>query len=300
MNKVHRFFSPTRTRLPVLIMFFLSMMVVVSTAPLMAQSEPEGPSGAEISESLFKHVTDGESFEPLPFLPPVELPLGLTVHRLMLVLVVLLIGGIFAFTFWRPKIRPGRLALALEKLILFVRDDIVVPVMGETRGQRWLPFFFTLFMFILAANFLGLIPAFKTATGNFSVTTALSLMILVLMFVEGIRSSGFAGFFRHMYPEGSPPPIGIFVALLELLGTFIKTAVLSLRLFANMFAGHLAILSFIVLMFILDNPAMGAISIPFAIFTYALEVLVAFIQAYVFTLLGCIFISMLSSSHEHI
>jgi F-type H+-transporting ATPase subunit a len=168
--------------------------------------------------------------------------------------------------------------------------------MGERRGEKWLPFFSTLFLFIVTINLLGLIPAFKTATGNINVTTALSVIIFALIFIVGFRNLGVAGFFKNMYPEGTPLPIGGFILFLETVGIFIKSMVLSLRIFANMFAGHLAILSFLVLIFVLSTWAV-VIAVPFALFTYLLEILIALIQAFVFTLLSCIFINMASSSH---
>jgi F-type H+-transporting ATPase subunit a len=99
-----------------------------------------------------------------------------------------------------------------------------------------------------------------------------------------------------MYPEGVPWPIGFFILFLETIGIFIKSMVLSLRIFANMFAGHLAILSFLVLIFVLSVWSV-TIAVPFAVFVYLLELLVALIQAFVFTLLSCIFIHMSSCSH---
>ncbi len=122
-------------------------------------------------------------------------------------------------------------------------------------------------------------------------------MVLVLIFGVGIKRLGPGGFLKNLYPEGSPLAIGLFVAFLELVGLFTKSAVLSLRLFANMFAGHLAILSFLVLLIIV-HPVFAVVSLPFAVFTYLLEVLISLIQALVFTLLSCLFIHMASSSHE--
>ena len=166
--------------------------------------------------------------------------------------------------------------------------------MGEERGEKWLPFFFTMFLFIAVMNMLGLIPAFKTATGNINVTTGIAVIVLLLTFIAGFKSLGFVHFFKNLYPEGTPVVIGIFVMLLELLSMFTKSMVLSLRLFANMFAGHLAILSFLVLIFVI-TPFFGFISVPFSVFTYTLEVLVGLLQAFVFTLLSCIFITMAST-----
>jgi F-type H+-transporting ATPase subunit a len=268
----------------------LSLLLLMS-APAFAQD------GGDVAGTLFRHVLDGNTLELLPFLPPVHLARGFTVDLLMLILAAVLVLVLFLAAFRRPSAKPGGLVVLFETLVLFVRNDIVVPIMGRERGDRWLPFFTTLFLFLLATNLLGLIPAFKTATGNLTVTSALALMVMVLIFAVGIRTMGFGKFFRNLYPEGTPLPIGLFVALLEFVGLIIRSVVLSLRIFANMFAGHLAILSFLVLMFVL-NPLFGVISLPFSIFTYTLEVLVAVIQALVFTLLSCIFITLSSTAHE--
>jgi len=214
----------------------------------------------------------------------------------MLILSVALVILLFVPAFRRPRCRVSGVAVALESLVLFVRDDIVYPVMGEKRGDKWLPFMATQFIFILTVNFLGLIPAFKTATGNINVTSAMAVIVFALIFIVGFSKLGTVGFFKNMWPEDTPLPIGIFILVLETIGLFIKSMVLSLRLFANMFAGHLAILSFLALIFTL-SAWFAFVAVPFAVFTYLLEVLIALIQAFVFTLLSCIFIDMASTSH---
>lgn len=250
--------------------------------------------GLDVSEALFEHVLDGYTLELFPFLPEIHLPAGLSMHRLMLVLSVILVAGFYLAWIKKGVLKPKARTVFLESLVLFVRDDIVYPIMGEERGEKWLPFFFTMFLFIAVMNMLGLIPAFKTATGNINVTTGIAVIVLLLTFIAGFKSLGFVHFFKNLYPEGTPVVIGIFVMLLELLSMFTKSMVLSLRLFANMFAGHLAILSFLVLIFVI-TPFFGFISVPFSVFTYTLEVLVGLLQAFVFTLLSCIFITMAST-----
>jgi F-type H+-transporting ATPase subunit a len=272
------------------------VLLLLFAVPAFAAEGVEERSETDIAGTLFHHILDGSSLELFPFLRPIELSWGITVDQLMLTLAAVLIMALFLASFLRPAVKPRGLAVLLESLVLFVRNDIVFPVMGKERGDRWVPFFTTLFLFLAVINLLGLIPAFKTATGNFTVTSALALMVMLLIFGVGFHSIGFGRFFRNFYPEGTPFAIGIFVAILEFAGLFIKTIVLSLRIFANMFAGHLAILSFLVLMFVL-SPYFALISLPFAVFTYALEVLVALIQALVFTLLSCIFITLSSTSH---
>ncbi len=273
------------------IMFIAFLFFVLM--PVWAWADTEG---SDISEILFHHVLNSNALELFPFLPAIHLPFGITVHLLMLWLSAILILALFIPSFRKKRLKISGIATSLETVVLFVRDDIVYPIMGEKRGAKWLPFFATLFLFVLVINYIGLIPAFKSATGNINVTTSLALIIAVLTFVIGFKNLGVVNFFKNMYPEDSPLLIGIFVMLLEFLGLFIKMGVLSLRIFANMFAGHLAILSFLVLIFVL-SPVASVVSVPFAVFTYTLEILVALIQALVFTLLSCIFITMASSSH---
>ena len=255
-----------------------------------------GTEQINISEVLFKHILNGDALDLFPAVPEIPLPFGMTVHCFMLIFSTILIAGVYIIAFRKPSLRPRGVVCALESIVLFVRDDIVYPVMGERRGEKWLPFFTTLFLFLVTINFLGLIPAFKTATGNINVTSALAAIIFLLMFIVGFKKLGLLGFFKNMYPEGVPWPIGFFILFLETIGIFIKAMVLSLRIFANMFAGHLAILSFLVLIFVLSVWSV-TIAVPFAVFVYVLEILVALIQAFVFTLLSCIFIQMSSSSH---
>ncbi len=252
---------------------------------------------SDVSKTLFYHVLNGNELDLFPFLPALELPFGISVHQLMLFLAVILIAALFLFAIKKGVLKPRGLAVFLESLVLFVRDNIVFPVMGEKRGERWLTFFLTQFIFLFTVNLLGLIPAFKTATGNINVTGSMALMVFILTFITGIKELGLFRFFKNFYPKGVSLPIGIFVALLEFIGIFTKSIVLSLRLFANMFAGHLAILSFLVLIFVI-NPLFGFVALPFAVFTYVLEVLVALLQAFVFTLLSCIFITMASTPEE--
>ena len=267
---------------------FLLFMVMTSVSIFAGEADPD------VSETLFHHVLNGNELDIFPFLAAVNLPFGISVHQLMLFISVILISVFFLVWIKKGDLKPRKRTIILETLFLFVRDDVVYPVMGEERGERWLPFFATQFIFLLVVDLLGLIPAFKTATGNINVTSSMALMIFILTFIVGLKELGIWGFFKNLYPEGTALPIGIFVAILEFVSIITKSMVLSLRLFANMFAGHLAILSFLVLLFVI-NPFFGFIAVPFAVFTFLLEVLVAFLQAFVFTLLSCIFIMMAST-----
>ncbi len=265
------------------------VIVALTAKPLFAADE-----STDVSGTLFRHILNGSELEIFPFIPPVTLPFGISVHQFMLGLSVFLILSFVIFAIKKKTLKPRGAAVFVEILVLFVRDDVVYPVMGKEKGDRWLPFFLSQFIFLFTVNIIGLIPAFKTATGNINVTSAMALLVFLLTFLVGFKELGIPGFFKNMYPEGVSFPIGIFVVILEFIGIFTKSIVLSLRLFANMFAGHLAILSFLVLIFVI-SPFFGFVSVPFAVFTYLLEVLVAFLQAFVFTLLSCIFIMMAST-----
>ena len=265
------------------------VLLIISATPLFSADV-----GDDVAGTLFHHVLNGTEITVFPGIAPITLPFGISVHGFMIFLAVVLIAGLFLLTIKKGVRKPVGMAVFLESIVLFVRDDIVYPVMGEKKGEGWLVFFSTQFLFISTINLLGLIPSFKSATGNINVTIAMALMVFLLIFIIGIKNLGLLSFFKNLYPEGASLPIGIFVSLLELMGLFTKSIVLSLRLFANMFAGHLAILSFLVLIFVI-NPYFGFVAVPFAVFTYTLEVLVALLQAFVFTLLSCIFISMAST-----
>ncbi len=270
----------------------ISVVFLMASLPVFAAAEQ-----VDVSGTLFHHILNGNELDVFPGIPPVVLPFGMSVHGVMLLLAAVLIAGFSLLAVKKGILKPKSPAVIMETLVLFVRDDIVYPVMGAERGEKWLPFFFTQFIFLLTVNLLGLIPAFKTATGNINVTTSMALLVFLLIFFIGMKNLGIAGFFKNLFPEGTNIPIGIFVAFLEFIGIFTRSIVLSLRLFANMFAGHLAILSFLVLIFVI-NPLFGFVSMPFAIFTYVLEVLVGLIQAFVFTLLSCIYIMMASTSES--
>ena len=272
-------------------LLLLFIILFLSVLPVFAADAED-----DVSGTLFHHVLNGNEITLFPTAPVVILPFGMSMHLFMLFLSVILIAVLFLISVKKGVLKPKGMLVFLEIIVLFVRDDIVYPVMGEKRGEVWLTFFSTQFIFLSVVNLIGLIPAFKSAMGNINVTSAMALIVFILMFGIGIKNLGFFKFFKNFYPEGVSWPLGIFVGLLEFVGIFTKAIVLSLRLFANMFAGHLAILSFLVLIFVI-NPFFGFVAVPFAVFTYTLEVLVALLQAFVFTLLSCIFI-MMSSTPE--
>lgn len=196
---------------------------------------------------------------------------------------------------------PKRSHNAMEALVLFLRDQVVMPNVGHG-GERYAPFIITLFFFILIANLLGLLPYGATATGNVSVTAALAVMAFVTIEVAGMRAQG-AGYINTIVYWNRDLPLPIRVALMiimtpvELLGKLTKPFALAIRLFANMTAGHVLLLAIIGLIFVFGSWAFAAAPVVMAVALTFLEIFVAFLQAYIFALLTAVFIGLIMHAH---
>ncbi|MBD3276078.1 MAG: F0F1 ATP synthase subunit A [Candidatus Marinimicrobia bacterium] len=262
-------------------------------------------SGAEI----IHHITDTQVWHffkdveiHLPEFHLFGLDLSISKHVLMLwisgALVFLLFRGM-AKSMQREKSGIARGGFALfEMLILFVRDEIAIKSMGEDLGRKLTPFLLTTFFFILCANLLGLIPFMATATGNVSTTAALAVMVFVLVQVQGVIHNGGMGYIKSFIPSGVPGPLAAIIFPIEILSQFTRHFALCIRLFANMIAGHVVILSLITLIFVLGTILVSPLFVGLALFIYLLEILVAFIQAYIFTMLAAMFVGM-AAHPEH-
>ncbi|MCB2197446.1 MAG: F0F1 ATP synthase subunit A [Bacteroidetes bacterium] len=206
----------------------------------------------------------------------------------------------------REGMPPKGMQSLLEPLILFIRDDIAKNSIGEHSYEKYTPFLLTIFFFILFNNLLGLVPIFPggaNVTGNITVTMALALATFITTTFTGNKN-----YWKHIFnPPGVPWWLKLplpLIPFIELIGVIIKPFVLMIRLFANISAGHIIVLGFFSLIFIFGNmdPKLGyvvsPVSIAFTIFMSMLELLVAFIQAYVFTILSAIYFGMASES-EH-
>lgn len=186
---------------------------------------------------------------------------------------------------------PGGLRNALEVLLVFVRDEIARKNIAHG-ADRYVGYLATTFFFILACNLSGLVPGAFTATGVISVTAALAGIAFVMIQWGGIREFGVLGHLKNLLPHGLPWWIVPLMIPVEILGMFAKPFALAVRLFANMTAGHVVIYSLIFIIFIMKSAAWAGMSVPFALFIYVLEILVAFLQAFIFTLLTALFIGM--------
>lgn len=186
----------------------------------------------------------------------------------------------------------GRYLNFLEPFVIYVRDQMVYPIMGDRLGRKYLPLFLTQFFFILFCNLLGLIPGMASATGNIGVCGTLAFTTLFTIIVMGMVEQGPFTYWKNLVPSGMPWPIIPILFPLELIGIVIKCFALTIRLFANMVAGHIVILSFLGLIFIFHTYFVALPAIGFTLFIYILELFVAFLQAFIFTLLSIIFINM--------
>lgn len=206
----------------------------------------------------------------------------------------------------REGMAPKGLQSFLEPVIIFVRDDIAKASIGEKRYRKYLPFLLTVFFFILINNLLGIVPFFPggaNVTGNIGVTGVLALFTFIITTFSGNKA-----YWTHIVNAPGVPwwlkiPIPL-MPIVELMGVFTKPFVLMVRLFANISAGHIIILGFISLIFIFGEISTGAgygvavVSVAFSIFMDVLEILVAFIQAYVFTLLSALYFGMATEEHH--
>jgi len=221
---------------------------------------------------------------------PVKVDLTPTKHAFWMWVAAALL--ILMFWFAAPKkgqMVPHGLAAMLEMVVVFVRDDIARKNIGQKEGDRYTPYLLNVFFFIFMMNALGLIPYCASATANIGVTLALALMTFFLTQAAGIRAAGFGGYLKHL-TAGVHPALWPIMIPVEFLGLFTKPFALTIRLFANMVAGHIVIYFLIALIFILQTAWLALVSVPFAFGIYLLEIFVALVQAYVFTMLSALFI----------
>jgi F-type H+-transporting ATPase subunit a len=230
------------------------------------------------------------------------LDMSITKHTVMMWLAaVLLIGSLLIWSNRdKSKLVPrGAAANLFEMLVLFVRDELAIKNIGKEEGPRYVPYLLTAFFFILFMNMLGLFPWMATATGNIAVTCALALCTFILTQVAGIRAAGLGGYLAHL-TGGVHWALWPIMIPVEILGLFTKPFALTMRLFANMLAGHIVIFFLLGLIFMMGSAAVGIVAVPFAMGIYFLELFVAFVQAYVFTMLSALFIGMsVAMGHHH-
>ena len=236
-----------------------------------------------------------------------QLDLSPTKHVVMMLIAatlccVVLIGAAQAHTRHSHAVgRPRGFAAGIEAMVLYIRNEVAVPNLGH-HGSGYAPFILTIFFFVLFANLLGLVPYGSTATGNISVTATLALITMVVIEVAGMRAQG-VGYLNTIFYWNKDLPIAMrllmFVIMtpVEIIGKISKPFALAIRLFANMTAGHIVVLALLGLIFTFKNLASGA---PFlmAVAIMMLELFVAFLQAFIFSLLASVFIGQIREAHH--
>jgi len=273
----------------------------------------------DIGKVILEHTADSHVVE-LPFglgewhlpgpwyLPGTHIDVSPTKHVVFMLLAAFLVF----VTIWyagrqvakrqREGKGPSGFGAAVEAMVLFVRDDVAIANIGHG-GEKFVPLIETLFFFILYCNLLGLLPWGATPTGNLAVTGGLALIAFLVIEISGFRALGPKGYLKTivMVPAGMTGVGAVVMAVImtpvELIGKIVKPFALCLRLFANMTAGHFVILSLLGLIFLFANWFIAGGTVAFVLFMMCLELLVAFLQAYIFALLTSVFIGLMQ--HEH-
>jgi F-type H+-transporting ATPase subunit a len=298
----------------------------------------EAHEGFNAGETIIEHVSNSGHDHPLIHLPRVlGIDFSVTKHVLMLWLVAAFVFVVVTWTVRRylgqDRKIPSGFMNALESVVEFVRDSIVLPNVGKKWVNTWTPLLLTFFIFILCANAIGLIPVFDTlavldhfvfrtgqdsfvkqllhggttATANFNVTAALAMITFGAIIVAGSKAHGFIKHWKNLVPHGLAWPIYILLIPIEIMGMFVRPFALTMRLAANMTGGHIAILSILSFVFLFTElfgrAAAGvgvglAVSVPLSVGISFLEIIVVLVQAYVFTLLTAVFIGMAIHVHH--
>ncbi len=224
--------------------------------------------------------------------------------------VMLLAAALILFLFWAGhtarnlrdgRAPKGRAPNVIEAVVLFIRDQLIYDTMGKEMGRKFAPLFLTQFFFIWFVNVLGNLPLGPGAgapTANLAVTSALATTTFAVMIWCAIKASGPIGMWTDLVPKGLPPVIREILFVVEVLGFFIKPIALTIRLFANIFGGHLVVLSLFGMIYMFESWGVFGAILPMSIFVGILELLVAFLQAFIFTFLSIMFVQM-AAHPEH-
>jgi F-type H+-transporting ATPase subunit a len=254
---------------------------------------------------------------------PIHLgPLDLSINKAVLYLLLASAATIWTMTYIanRMQARPNRIQTAVEAAYILMRDNITKGNMDSRMASRWFAFVGTLFMFIWFSNMIGYLPlptnthekvnvfglqlpafALYAATANISIPLVLTLFVWVAYHIEGIRAQGFVAYFKSWIPEGTPGgPMKGLIFIIEVISQFVRMISLSVRLFANILAGHLLILFMAGgLVVLLGLAAIGVFTLPMAIAFYIFEVgLVATLQAFIFATLTSIYFGGATAAHH--
>lgn len=295
-------------------------------SPAASQGAVEHNAAAGPVDIITPHITDGPHLEipywkapfykevHLPHWHPVNVPglgpvdISPTKHVVFMMLaatltmLMLVTAGQASKKHHAISGRPRGFAAGVEAMGLYLRNEVVLPNVGP-HGEKFVPFALTLFFFILFCNLLGLIPYGSTATGNISVTATLAIITFIVVELAGMRAQG-VHYLSTMFYWNKDLPIVMRVVMffvmspVEIAGKFIKPIALTIRLFANMTAGHIVLLALIGLIFTFQSWAIVPVPVLMALAISILELFVSFLQAFIFTLLACVFIGQIREAHH--
>lgn len=240
-------------------------------------------------------LTEGENGHPTN-VRPLDLSITKSVVGIMLValLMFFLFKGLAKSYSKNNGIATGA-GRFFEPLVLYVRDEIAIPNIGEKNYRKYMSYLLTIFFFILFLNLLGLMPLGFNVTGNIAITVSLAILTYVITTFTANKN-----YWAHIFwMPGVPTPMKFILAPIELLGTIIKPFSLMIRLYANMLAGHVVLMSIIGLMFIFKSWIGSTLSFGLAFALSILEILVAFLQAYIFTMLSALYFGAGNEEHHH-
>jgi F-type H+-transporting ATPase subunit a len=305
-----------------------------------AGSQGHGAGGYDAGEVIIHHISNTSVDEPIFELPTLwGINFSVTKHVLLIWLVAALLFAVITWTVRRylrqEQPIPTGFMNALEAVVQYIRDAVVLPNVGRKYLLTWTPLILTFFFFILSANAFGLIPVFDligvinrfifrvgpeehqfvnsilegstTVTGNYNVTAGLAVITFFSIIIAGSKAHGFLQHWKNLAAPGLAWPVYFILIPIEIMAMFVKPFALTMRLAANMTGGHIAILAILSFVFIftgLFHSALAGIgvglvvSVPLAVAISALEIIVVLVQAYVFTMLSAVFIGMAINVHH--
>ncbi len=304
----------------------------------MIPPQETGSEGFNAGEVIIEHVSNSSVDHPILELPTLlGINFSVTKHVLMLWIVATLLFVIITWStrkyLKQDRPVPSGFMNALEAVVQFIRDSIVLPNVGERFLNTWTPLILTFFFFIVTANAFGLIPFFEvvgvldrfvlhtdhesiinrvlhggaTVTGNYNVTAGLATITFLAIIVAGTKAHGFLKHWKNLAPPGLAWPVYFLLIPIEVMGMIVKPFALTMRLAANMTGGHIAILAILSFVFIFGEMFQSAlagigvglvVSLPLMVGISALEIIIVLVQAYVFTLLTAVFIGMAINVHH--
>lgn len=214
----------------------------------------------------------------------------------VLVLLLLFVGAARTYKNSEGNVPKG-IAGFIEPLVIFVRDEIGIPMIGEKKYKKYMPYLLTIFFFIWINNIFGLIPILNGAnlSGNIAFTFTLAMFTFIITTFSGNKN-----YWKHIFwMPGVPVPMKIFLAPIEVIGMFVKPISLMIRLFANITAGHIIVLALMSLIFVFESIAVAPVSVLFSLFIGVIEIIVTAIQAYIFTVLSALYFGMATEEEHH-